>query len=142
MEEQKFLVLLVDDDDLFRHYTEFILKKYLDIDVVSIKYPNEALDFLSTKVPDLILLDMGLPEMDGYTFLKKIRGIESLQEVPVIPCTAFASKELFASLLKLNISDYILKPTTDRILIDKVKKVMNISRQNLQKESKDDSKEQ
>jgi CheY-like chemotaxis protein len=122
---EKFLVLLLDDDDLFRQFAKFILEKNLEVEVVPCKTPAEAFEFLEKRIPDLILLDMEMPVMDGYTFLRKLRLENRFEKIHVIPCTALASKDLFASLLKLGIDDYILKPPTDKVLISKVKRVMD-----------------
>ncbi|ROL56806.1 response regulator [Bacteroidetes/Chlorobi group bacterium Naka2016] len=122
---EKFLTLIVDDDDLFRQFAKFILEKNLDVEVVGCKSPTEAFDFLEKRIPALILLDMEMPVMDGYSFLRKLRLDKRFENIHVIPCTALASKDLFASLLKLGIDDYILKPPTDKVLVSKVKRVID-----------------
>lgn len=132
---KKFLVLIVDDDDLFRQYAKFILEKQLKIEVVGLKTPNEAFDFLENRIPDLLILDMEMPVMDGYTFLRKIRMDNRFEKLHVIPCTALASRDLFASLLRLGIDDYILKPPTDKVLVTKVSKVLDFLQKQRQSES-------
>ncbi len=140
MEENKnFLVLIIDDDDLFRQYAKFILEKQLKIEVVGVKTPKEAFEFLEQRIPDLLILDMEMPVMDGYTFLRKIRMDRRFEKLHVIPCTALASKDLFASLLRLGIDDYILKPPTDKILITKVSKVIDFLQKNSQIDSSQSS---
>jgi len=123
--EEKFLVLIIDDDDLFRQYAKFILEKQLNIEVVAVKTPKDGFEFLEKRLPDLLILDMEMPVMDGYTFLRRIRNDKSLEKLRVIPCTALASKDLFASLLRLGIDDYILKPVTDKVLVAKVSKILD-----------------
>ncbi|MCX7908284.1 MAG: response regulator [Ignavibacteria bacterium] len=126
MEETKnFLVLILDDDDLFRQFAKYVIEKYLGVEVVGIKTPDEGFAFLEKRIPDLILLDMEMPVMDGYSFLRKLRMDTRFDKIRVIPCTAIASKDLFASLLKLGIDDYILKPPTDKVLVSKVKRVVD-----------------
>jgi CheY-like chemotaxis protein len=123
--EKKFLVLIIDDDDLFRQYAKFILEKQLNVEVVAVKTPKEGSEFLEKNLPDLLILDMEMPVMDGYTFLRRIRADKRLEKLHVIPCTALASKDLFASLLRLGIDDYILKPVTDKVLVSKVSRVLD-----------------
>ncbi len=125
MENTNFLVLILDDDNLFRQFAKYIIEKHLHVEVVGIKNPDECFEFLEHRIPDLILLDMEMPVMDGYSFLKRLRIDKRFESIHVIPCTALASKELFASLLKLGIDDYILKPTTEDVLITKIEKVLN-----------------
>lgn len=122
--KKQFLVLILDDDDLFRQFAKFIIEKHLKVEVVGCKNPEEAFKFMGDRIPNLILLDMEMPVMDGYKFLRRLRSDSKFDNVHVIPCTALASKDLFASLLKLGIDDYILKPPTDKVLISKVKRVI------------------
>lgn len=132
---EKFLILIVDDDDLFRQFAKFILEKNLGVEVVGCKTPDEAFKFLENRIPNLILLDMEMPVMDGYTFMLKLRSEKKFEKIHVIPCTALASKDLFASLLRLGIDDYILKPPTDKILISKVKRVIDYFAKNSSRRS-------
>jgi len=76
--EKKFLVLIIDDDDLFRQYAKFILEKQLNVEVVAVKTPKEGFEFLEKNLPDLLILDMEMPVMDGYTFFRRIRADKRL----------------------------------------------------------------
>ncbi|MGQ9818508.1 MAG: response regulator [Candidatus Kapaibacteriales bacterium] len=125
MEREKYTVLIVDDDDLFRQFVKYILEKKLNLFVVDFKTPIQAMEYLQGNPPDLLILDMEMPEMDGYSFLYKIRNDPKLENLPVIPCTALASKELFTSVLRLGITDYILKPTTEKLLLEKVSRALS-----------------
>lgn len=125
MENRNFLVLVLDDDNLFRQFAKYIIEKHFNVEVVGINNPEECFEFLEQRIPDLILLDMEMPVMDGYSFLKKLRLDKRFETIHVIPCTALATKELFASLLRLGIDDYILKPTTENVLIAKVERVLS-----------------
>jgi CheY-like chemotaxis protein len=139
--EKKFLVLIIDDDDLFRQYAKFILEKQLNVEVVAVKTPKEGSEFLEKNLPDLLILDMEMPVMDGYTFLRRIRADKRLEKLHVIPCTALASKDLFASLLRLGIDDYILKPVTDKVLVSKVSRVLDYIKKTKESNTSESSSE-
>lgn len=124
MDKEQYTVLIVDDDDLFRQFVKYILEKKLNLLVVDFKTPSQAMEYLQNNLPDLLILDMEMPEMDGYSFLYRIRNEPKLEKLPVIPCTALASKDLFTSVLKLGIADYILKPVTDKSLLEKVSRAL------------------
>lgn len=128
--KQEYTVVIIDDDDLFRQFVKYILEKKLNVFVIDFKTPTQAFEYLKDNKPDLVILDMEMPEMDGYAFLFKIRSDPRFENIPVIPCTALASKELFASSLRLGIADYILKPTTDKILLDKVSRALKFYYEN------------
>lgn len=139
--EKKFLVLIIDDDDLFRQYAKFILEKQLNVEVVAVKTPKEGSEFLEKNLPDLLILDMEMPVMDGYTFFRRIRADKRLEKLHVIPCTALASKDLFASLLRLGIDDYILKPVTDKVLVSKVSRVLDYIKKTKESNTNESSSE-
>jgi CheY-like chemotaxis protein len=139
--EKKCLVLIIDDDDLFRQYAKFILEKQLNVEVVAVKTPKEGSEFLEKNLPDLLILDMEMPVMDGYTFLRRIRADKRLEKLHVIPCTALASKDLFASLLRLGIDDYILKPVTDKVLVSKVSRVLDYIKKTKESNTNESSSE-
>jgi CheY-like chemotaxis protein len=139
--EKKFLVLIIDDDDLFRQYAKFILEKQLNVEVVAVKTPKEGSEFLEKNLPDLLILDMEMPVMDGYTFFRRIRADKRLEKLHVIPCTALASKDLFASLLRLGIDDYILKPVNDKVLVSKVSRVLDYIKKTKESNTSESSSE-
>lgn len=137
-DSKKPTILIVDDDDLFRQFVRFILEKKLKVNVYTFRTPKEGFEFLEKQIPDLILLDMQMPVMDGYTFMKTLRANSQWKDVHVIPCTGIISRELLASLLQLNIDDYILKPTTEKILIEKINRALSrIGKTNIIDESKE-----
>lgn len=124
-DSKKQTILIIDDDDLFRQFVKFILEKKLNVNVYSFRTPKEGLEFLGKQVPDLILLDMQMPIMDGYTFMKLLRSNPQWKSIHVVPCTAIVSRELLSSLLQLGIDDYILKPVTEKVLIEKIRNMLS-----------------
>jgi len=90
-------VLLVEDDP---HDVELTLHALhgakLRNHVHVVRDGAEALDFLQQHTPDLILLDVNLPKVDGRDLLKQIRGDERLRHIPVIVVTSSAAEEDFA----------------------------------------------
>ena len=80
-------VLVVDDDPSVREHSRSALEKQGCV-VIEAENGLKALRMLERKVPDLILLDLLMPEMDGFEFLDTIRGRQDLQGVPVVVMTA------------------------------------------------------
>ena len=105
-------ILVVDD----AKDTVTMVKKLLESDGFAIEQAfdgKEALDLLkaSEQKPDLVILDMFMPEMSGQEVAEKMRSDESLKNVKVIFFTAAAFKNPGKELLtELDISDYIIKP--------------------------------
>ncbi len=122
--KNKPIILVVDDDELFSQFVKYILEKKLQANVYNFNSPKGSFDFLENQIPDLILLDMEMPIMDGYTFMRKLRSNPKWAKIHVIPCTAIVSRELFNSLLQLGIDDYILKPVSEKTLVAKISEVL------------------
>ncbi len=102
------LVLLVEDHGEMRNYVSDLLVGHCE--VASVGNGAEALRWLVHKNPDLIISDVMMPVMDGFTLLSKLKTDERLQNIPVIMLTARASEEDKLEGLKLGIDDYVVKP--------------------------------
>jgi len=74
------------------------------------------------RTPDLILLDYMMPDKDGLQVLKEIRQTPGLEDIPVIMLTAIAKNEIIQDALKLNVSDYLLKPFDLKNLLERIEK--------------------
>jgi CheY-like chemotaxis protein/two-component sensor histidine kinase len=85
---------------------------------------RECLEYLSDNIPDLILMDIMMPEMDGFQTIKKLRSDEKLKEIPVIAVTAKAMKDDKDIILKHGFTDYIPKPVNPTIVSFKIEKLL------------------
>lgn len=101
-------ILLVEDNAEMRYYLKEILGNAVTIhETVN---GREALQWLKTNTPDLILSDVMMPEMDGYEFLLQLKSDAALRSIPVVMLTARASEEDLLHGLRLGVDDYIVKP--------------------------------
>ena len=86
----------------------------------------EAVEGLGNDVPDLILLDISLPEMDGTEVLAWIRGQDELKDLPVIALTAHAMAGDRDKYLAAGFNDYVTKPIIDEgVLIDAIERCLS-----------------
>jgi len=121
MAENKILV--VDDEDHIRELMKFNLEKN-GYKVISCGDGTEALKLAKGEKPDLVLLDVMLPGIDGYDVCKEIRRDNDISNIPIIMITA-KSEELDKILgLELGADDYITKPFSIRELTARVKAVL------------------
>ena len=116
-------ILIIDDDvQLTELVDEFLsTKKY---EVITKHTPNEALDYLDKHNADLIILDIMLPEMDGFQVLRKIR--EKLS-IPVIMLTARGEVTDRIVGLELGADDYLPKPFEPRELLARIQSILRRS---------------
>jgi len=115
-------ILLIDDEELVIE----IAKKQLEAKgfTVFTAYDGEpALELLKTKPVDLVLLDVQMPKMNGYTFITEFRKLEADKpnKTPIIVLTAFGNMEPIFK--RHNIKNYLQKPFQLNELIDKIKQV-------------------
>jgi len=113
-------ILLVDDDVMHLTITEASLKD--DYDVQMVKSGKEALEFLgeSKNVPDLILLDILMPEMDGWAVFDRITDIASLKFTPILFYTSVDDGNAKEKAYALGALDYITKPCKKEILVARI----------------------
>ena len=114
-------ILLVDDDELQLLLTESSLKH--DYKVFMVKSGEEALQFLGKNeiVPDLILLDILMPQMDGWIVFDKISDIASLKFTPIMFYTSLDEENAKEKAYALGAFDYITKPCEQSILQNRIR---------------------
>ena len=71
-------------------------------------------------MPDVILLDYEMPDMNGKEVMKKLQSDEELREIPIVFLTSADSKEVVMELLALKPAGYILKPADSQMLLDRI----------------------
>ena len=117
-------ILLVDDDADIRLIAEISLSSLGGWQVVQAASGAEALDLASRERPDLILLDVMMPGMDGPTTLEKLRELEDGQATPVIFMTAKVQKAEIDRLLSLGVRGLIPKPFDPMALPDEIRGIL------------------
>lgn len=101
-------VLVVDDTDSARDIAARILRHY-GVDVVGAKGGAEALALLEEFTPDLILLDLAMPGMDGLTLLERLRQHPRWTDIPVVMLSAVCDEETVQRAFRLGASEYLVK---------------------------------
>jgi CheY-like chemotaxis protein len=124
MGKSELNIMLIDDNEMFRKFLRKLLEVSLKTSVIEAENPKDAISYLENSDVDLIFLDMQMPVMDGLMALKLIRANTRFKETPVIACSALSAPKLLLELGKLGISDFIVKPSSPGIIIQKVKKII------------------
>ena len=116
---EKKKILLVDDAEFHLSIAKNMLKN--DYTVITAKSGKEALDhLLQGLIPDIILLDIIMPNMDGWETYHKIRGISLLQDVPIAFLTSSNETEDIEYAHTIGAADYIMKPYTKGDLMSRI----------------------
>jgi len=122
--EQKNSVLIVDDEASNLQVLAHILDA--DYTIYTAKNGADAIQMVGKYVPDLILLDIIMPEMDGYQVLAKLKNMEATEKIPIIFVTGLSSTEDETKGLSLNAADYISKPFSPMIVKLRVRNQIQI----------------
>lgn len=112
-------ILLVEDNDDIRNNTQEILE-LANYNVVSAKDGKEGLRLIIQTVPDLIICDIMMPELDGYGVLNAVQKHEQLASIPFVFLTAKTERSDFRKGMELGADDYITKPFSGTELLNAV----------------------
>ena len=117
-------ILIVDDSRLTRTQIKSFMNALNICQCTHIEAENgeDALTVLQTRSVDLVFLDWNMPKMNGMEFLRKIRLMENLRELPVIMITSETDKENILETLSNGVMDYIIKPISKDIFDEKMVK--------------------
>ena len=126
VDAKKIHVLLVEDDTFLAN----IYKTKFDMEGFKVSVSEngeEGLGDAKKKKPDIILLDILLPKMDGFTVLEKLKEDSSVKDIPVILLTNLGQKDDVSKGLEMGAEDYLIKAHfKPSEVVDKVKKVLEI----------------
>lgn len=117
---RKYKILVVDDEARMRHFVRMNLEAE-GFEVIEAADAFEALEKIRDEMPDLVLLDVALPRMDGFEALKYIR---EMSDVPVIMLTVKDEEEDRIRGLDLGADDYVTKPFSPRELASRIRAVL------------------
>ena len=118
-------ILMVDDAEDNRKLVERYLSKEDRYKTVFAKNGLEALTALKKQKVSLILMDMEMPVMDGYTAVRIIRKLEGFPTIPIIAMTAHEGPEQIRKCIEMGCTDYIRKPMKESALLDVIHKYLD-----------------
>jgi len=117
-------ILFVDDDEIHLVTAELFLKD--EYEFHKVKSGNEALTYLSNNefVPDLIMLDLIMPDMDGWELFKRIKAKGPLKNTPIAFLTSEGGKDERQRASAIGAADYITKPFNMTDLKSRIKEIL------------------
>lgn len=115
-------VLLVDDSKTMRNIQKGILSQLGYTDLEEAADGLDAMSKVGAFEPELMLVDWNMPNMDGLTFVKKVRG--SGNTCPIIMVTTEAERTRVVEAIKAGVNNYVVKPFTPDVLQDRIKETL------------------
>lgn len=120
---QKAKVLIVDDELFNLDYLEQTLENS-NYQIITATNGQEALDKIQREQPDLVLLDLMMPVLDGFAVLTHIKADQVLRDIPVIIISAEHDSKSVVKGIKQGAEDYLTKPVNADLLVQKVKEYL------------------
>lgn len=112
-------VLVVDDESDIVSTIQYRLK-FGEFDVITASNGQEGLEKAEKEKPDIILLDINMPIMDGHEMLERLKSNPDLKDTPVIMLTAYSDKRDIVKAADLGVADYVTKPFDFAELMEKI----------------------
>ncbi len=116
-------VLLVDDSGTMQKMIKMALSKIGIEGVATALNGIEGMANLKESIPDLILCDWNMPEMNGYQFVTAVRADANFKHIPILMLTTVNTKDEVIEIMKAGANDFLNKPFTPDLLKDKIIKV-------------------
>ena len=123
MSDHMYTVLIAEDESDIRQLISFNLERE-SMDTLLAKDGVEAFEIAKEKEPDLIILDLMLPRMDGFTVFKELRLDSRTKDIPVIMLTAKAQLDDVITGLEMGADDYLTKPFSPKELVLRIKALL------------------
>jgi chemosensory pili system protein ChpA (sensor histidine kinase/response regulator) len=130
IEQQVYNVLVVDDSLSMRHVLSTAIKR-AGWNPIQARDGLDALEIMhrTTDLPDLILLDVEMPRMDGYEFLSTMRTNPQYADLPIVMLTSRGGDKHRDKASALGATDYMVKPFREDVLIETVNRLVRVARQ-------------
>ena len=128
--DQENILLIVDDNADIRSYIRSIFDK--DYQIIEAVNGKEGILKATERIPDLIISDLMMPEMDGFEFCKRLKSDEKTSHIPIIMLTAKANIESRIEGFELGADEYLIKPFNTNEIVARVKNLI-LTRESLKK---------
>ncbi len=122
-------ILLIEDNAVNRRLAQFLLKSQ-GYEVWEVTNASEAFDALKEKQPDLILMDIQLPGMDGLTATRHLKADPVTRDIPVLAVTSYAMKGDEAKAFEAGCSGYVTKPIDKKVFLEAVAQALAARKKN------------
>ncbi len=122
--DRRTFALVVDDSITVRRVTQRLLERN-GMRVLTAKDGVDAVSLLQEHLPDIILLDIEMPRMDGYEVAAHVRNDPRLKDIPIVMITSRVSEKHRARAIELGVDDYLGKPYQESQLLDAIEPLVN-----------------
>jgi two-component system cell cycle response regulator DivK len=120
MEKTKTILIVEDNEDNLMVYRTIL--EHVGYDVIEARDGEEGIARAREKHPDLILMDISIPRIDGWEATRRLKENEETRDIPIIALTAHALEEDREKALRVGCDGYLAKPVEPRRVVEEVKR--------------------
>ncbi|MWV44084.1 response regulator [Paenibacillus sp. HJL G12] len=124
MRRDQYIILCVEDNPINMALMHHIFKKYPQIRLLKADSAEQAIELLGQDRPDLIIMDIQLPGMDGYEALDYLKSREDTRDIPIVAVSSYAMDSDVARGLQAGFAEYITKPINLKFFLERVKELI------------------
>jgi chemosensory pili system protein ChpA (sensor histidine kinase/response regulator) len=121
--QEKLNIMVIDDSITMRRVTSRILERH-NIHAITAKDGLDAVAMLQTQVPDLAILDIEMPRMDGFEVVAHVRNQSTLRHLPIIMVTSRGGEKHRERAMSLGVNDYLTKPYQEDQLMESIRNIL------------------
>lgn len=120
MKRDQYIILVVEDNPINMALMHHIFKKYPQIQLLKAESAEEAIELVGQELPDLIIMDIQLPGMDGYEALDYFKSNKETCHIPVMAVSSYAMESDIARGRQAKFAEYMTKPIDLKAFLGKV----------------------
>jgi DNA-binding response OmpR family regulator len=122
---KKLKILIIDDEPLIREVVKLALD-HADFDAVALESPKLAMTVIKQSKPDLVLMDLYMPELNGLDLVRALQADAATKRIPVIVMTGSNETIDNISAIQAGAFEYVAKPISAQALIEKIRRVLRL----------------
>jgi len=122
---EKRKIIIIDDEKLFIKMVKINLESTGNYKVETVSEPANVVSRIKSFDPDIILLDIVMPKIDGFEVCKTLSKDPAWRRVPIVVLSALDTDEARASMRELGVVDFLVKPIETHDIISKIEKVLS-----------------
>ncbi len=122
-DDRRRQVMVVDDSVTVRKVTSRLLERH-GYEVVTANDGVDAMTHLQSSVPDIMLLDIEMPRMDGFEVARQVRHSQRLKDLPIIMITSRTGEKHRQTAMEIGVNSYLGKPFQENQLLDNIEELL------------------
>jgi DNA-binding response OmpR family regulator len=115
-------ILIIDDDKMILKLSDYVLKDEYEVKCATSGF--DGIDLAESFLPDLILLDIEMPQMNGFEVMQALNKSDKCKNIPILMFTSSADRETVLKAKNYGVNDYIVKPFLPEKLLESVEKTL------------------